>query len=65
MREKSIIKADELAEILDVSEGHAYKIIQKLNSELSKKGYMTFAGRVPRKYVAERCYGLDEEMKVE
>ncbi|MBR5110842.1 MAG: hypothetical protein IK099_11685 [Clostridia bacterium] len=43
--------------MLDVSIGHAYKIIHKLNEELEKKGFITFAGRVPRKYLEERCYG--------
>ena len=60
MKDKSFITAAELAEMLDVSIGHAYKIIHKLNEELEKKGFITFAGRVPRKYLEERCFGLRE-----
>ena len=60
MRDKSFITAPELAEMLEMSEGHAYKVIRKLNDELASKGFLTFPGRVPRKYLAERCYGLSE-----
>jgi hypothetical protein len=61
MREKSFITAAELAETLSISKGHAYKIIHQLNEELGRKGYLTFSGRVPRKYLEERCYGLETE----
>ena len=61
MNEKSFITAAELAEMLHVSQGHAYKVIHQLNEELQEKGYLTFAGRIPRKYLAERCYGLNLE----
>lgn len=60
MKDKSSITASELAEMLDMSEGHAYKVIRQLNDELAAKGYLTFSGRVPRKYLSERCYGLTE-----
>lgn len=61
MNTKSFITAAELAEMLNVSVGHAYKVIHKLNDELEKQGYLVFAGRIPRKYLEERCYGLSEE----
>ena len=61
MKESSFITAAELSAILGVSVGHAYKIIHRLNEELAQKGYLTFSGRVPRKYLEERCYGLNEE----
>lgn len=61
MNEKSFITAAELATILNVSQGHAYKVIHKLNDELEAKGFLTFSGRVPRKYLEERCYGFDTE----
>ena len=60
MNKKSFITAAELAEMLEVSTGQAYKIIHRLNAELEEKGYLTFSGRVPRRYLAERCYGLKE-----
>ncbi len=60
MKEKSFITAKELAEMLSISNGHAYKVIHRLNEELTQLGYLTFAGRIPRKYLEERCYGLGE-----
>lgn len=60
MKEQSFITAAELAKMLDVSVGHAYKVIHRLNDELDQKGYLTFPGRIPRKYLAKRCYGIEE-----
>ena len=37
MTEKSFIRADEVAEELDVSKSYAYKVIKQLNDELSVK----------------------------
>ena len=31
-----------------------------LSRVLAEKGYLTFSGRIPRKYLEERCYGLTE-----
>ena len=62
MFEKNYITAAELAEMLDVSTSQAYKIIHSLNEELKSKGYLTFSGRVPLKYLEERCYGLHKEV---
>jgi len=60
VKESSFITAAELSAMLGVSVGHAYKIIHRLNEELAEKGYLTFSGRIPRKYLEERCYGLTE-----
>lgn len=57
---KQLITAAEVAEIMDCSERHGYKIIQELNAELKGKGFITRAGRVPRKYFYERV-GLEQE----
>ena len=58
MNEKSFIRAEEVAEMLDVSKSYAYKIVQKLNAELKAKGYLTISGRVSRRYFMEKvCYG--------
>lgn len=53
--------AEDIAEMLGVSKGHAYKVIQSLNDELKKKHYLVIAGKVPKKYFAERYYGGVEE----
>lgn len=47
---------DDVIEMLGVSRSKAYSIIQGLNAELKKKGKITVAGRVPRKYFFERFY---------
>ncbi len=62
MKEQGFITAEELAGMLKISKGHAYKVIHKLNEELEQQGYLIFSGRIPRKYLEERCYGLREEV---
>lgn len=57
--EKKFIRVDEVAEVLDVSVTHAYKIMRQLNEELKAKGYITVAGRVNRQYFNERLYGAE------
>lgn len=52
--------ANEIMEMLGISRGHAYKIVKKLNDELSKKGFIVIAGRVPKKYFAEHYYGMEQ-----
>lgn len=53
------LKAEEVAETLQVGKKIAYKVIRKLNSELEEKGYETIRGRINKKYFLER-YRLDE-----
>ena len=49
--EKLYYTAKEVAEMLDVSVSHAYKVIREANKELSSKGFYVRAGRVSRKYL--------------
>ncbi len=58
MTEKSkiYITAPEMAEMLGISVGHAYKIIRGLNQELKKDGYIVIAGRIPRDYFKKRYF---------
>ena len=60
---KLMINAAEVAEIMDCSERHGYKLIKEMNDELKVKGYITRAGRVPRKYFYERT-GLEDQAGV-
>lgn len=50
------MNAKEVASYLGVSESKAYKLIQKMNSELKAKGYITIAGKVSRAYFEEKIY---------
>lgn len=57
-REKTYITAPELSESLGISVGQAYKIIRELNAELKKQGYITVAGKCPRRYIEKKWYGF-------
>lgn len=52
------ITAAELAEVIGVSNGHAYKLIREMNAELKKQGYLTIAGKLPRAYLEKCLYGF-------
>ncbi len=54
--EGRFMSAQEVASYLGVSESKAYKVIQKLNSELKANGYITIAGKVSRAYFEEKIY---------
>ena len=58
MENTSFMRVEEVAQELGVSKSYAYKIVQRLNAELTEKGILTISGRVNRKYFMERtCYG--------
>ena len=59
--ENRFIRADDVAQELNVSKPYAYKLIRKLNEELKAKGFITIAGRVNRQYFNERLYGARKE----
>ncbi len=54
--QKRFLRVEDIAEMLQCSQSHAYKIMRQLNNELKKKGKIVVAGRVPRRYVEERLY---------
>lgn len=51
------VDASELVQTLGIFKSKAYAIIRKLNQELEKQGYITVAGKCPRKYFEEKYYG--------
>lgn len=51
------IRVGEICQLLSISQPTAYRVIQQLNSELSAKGYITFAGRTNRQYFMQRVCG--------
>ena len=55
---KIYLTASEVADMLGISKGHSYKLIQQLNQELAAKGFIVIAGKVPIRYFEERYYGL-------
>ncbi|WP_373483309.1 hypothetical protein [Acetobacterium sp.] len=56
---KSFITAPEVAEAMGVSTGKGYAIIRELNKELKSQGYITIAGKVSRRFFAEKYYGFE------
>ena len=46
---KMYITADEVAELLGVSRGYAYKVIRGLNDELKAKGFRVISGKSAKK----------------
>ena len=59
---------EDVCEILSISRNKAYEIIRELNKELQAQGYMTFSGRVSKKYFNEKFYCIEEtnnEVKAE
>ena len=58
MEHRNFMTVDEVAQELGISKSYAYKIVQRLNSELDSKDFITISGRVNRQYFLERtCYG--------
>ncbi len=57
MANSNFMRVEEVAEELGVFKSYAYKIIQKLNSELKSQGFLTISGRVSKQYFLDRvCY---------
>ncbi len=59
MVEKKVSKffnAKDVAEILDVSESSAYRIIRKLNQELEEQGKIVIPGKISKRYFEEKVY---------
>lgn len=42
--------AGEIARDMQISEGSAYRLIRQMNEKLKEQGFITFRGRVNRRY---------------
>lgn len=56
---KIYLTANDLASMLDISVGHAYKIIRRMNNDLGKQGYLVISGKLPRKYFEKHWFGME------
>lgn len=54
---KMYLNANEVATCMQISVPMAYKIIRRLNTELTAMGYLVVAGRVSRRYFEKKIYG--------
>lgn len=61
MSDSMFVRANDIAQDLDVSIPFAYKLIREMNAELKTKGFMTVAGRVSRQFYEEKFYGVVRE----
>lgn len=57
MENKRFLNASDVAIFMGISVPMAYKIIRRLNDELSAKGFITVAGKVSRCYFEQKVYG--------
>lgn len=59
-QESRFMTAGEIAHDMKISEGSAYRLIRQMNAELERQGYITFRGRVNRRYYLKATgAGLD------
>ena len=59
---RSLLNARQVAEYLNISSSYAYKIIDTLNRELEKAGYLTIHGKVDSLYLAKRFFPPEEKI---
>lgn len=57
MESKRFLNANDVSEYMGISIPMAYKIIRKLNDELSQMGYLVISGKVSRLYFEQKIYG--------
>ena len=64
MNEKLYYNTADIVAMLGISMGKSYKILREMNSELSSKGFLTIAGKIPVAYFKEKWYGAAKEASV-
>ena len=52
-----MLKAEDVAKVLQVCESKAYQLIRLMNQELEEKGFLTVRGRISEDYFNERFFG--------
>lgn len=55
-QESKFLNAKDVSSILDISESSAYRIIRRLNEELTKQGKIVIAGKISKRYFEEKVY---------
>ena len=68
MTENKLLGVDEVAEFIGVSKSYAYRIIRKLNAELTQTGHYVVPGKVNKAFLEQKYFGVpsgfpdDEDM---
>ena len=65
VEKRKMLTATQVAEILEISNSYAYKIIDQLNGELRKAGYLTIPGKVDSLYLEKRYFPSEEKIYVD
>jgi hypothetical protein len=63
--EKLFLSVEDVAEVMSISVSYAYKVIQRMNRELKKRGFVTMHGRIDRKYFFDQFYGTADKVQEE
>lgn len=64
MKSDYMMTANDVAQALGISKGHAYKIVRELNDELASKGFIVVAGKVPRAFWNKKFYNANSEFQM-
>lgn len=64
MKTNYMMTAEDVAEQLGISKGHAYKIVKQLNQELEKNGFIVVSGKVPKAFWEKKFYSYPAEVKM-
>lgn len=59
MDNRIFMTAKDVAEIMGISMGHAYKLVRSMNNELKKAGYLVVAGKIPTGFFRKKCFGFE------
>lgn len=65
MAKKILLRASDVAEMLDVSISKAYKIIHEANEKLEKMNKLTIRGRIPYEYLNDILYFSESKVNKE
>lgn len=61
MKTNYMMTVDDVMEELGVKRSKAYSILKQLNDELTKEGYVTVRGKIPRPYWETKFYGCSRK----
>ena len=60
---RKMLSAKEVSELLDISNSYAYEVINQLNQELEKAGYLTIHGKVDSLYLNKRYFPCEDKIQ--
>ena len=58
-KRKMYLSVEDVAEVFDISVSFAYRVVERMNTDLASKNYYVILGRVPTRYVEDKIYGLE------